>query len=251
MAIGAVMIVTVFVGINISTWTSWVWWTLGIEILLIWVYTVSFVAHSRLLSSKLDHIQAIYSVIKPGWFPTPIYGNDHYLFHSAYYWLGLLYVVPLALLPRLICKAYKFIFDPSDIDRVRYLHKLHPEHDFRRDREAGGMSYIKRAVSTSRGVKRRSIMTHGAPRAASRTDMSTGLRTRATGFDFAMEENGVALRRLQSNLSGATQPVVSHHKRRRSLLQSISRTIRRKKVPSTVAEDPDEPKESKPSSPKQ
>ena len=34
------MIVTIFVGVNITTWTSWVWWTLGIEILLIWVYTV-------------------------------------------------------------------------------------------------------------------------------------------------------------------------------------------------------------------
>lgn len=41
MAIGAVMVVTVFVGVNITTWTSWVWWVLGIEILLIWVYTVS------------------------------------------------------------------------------------------------------------------------------------------------------------------------------------------------------------------
>ena len=40
MAIGAVMIVTIFVGVNITTWTSWVWWTLGIEVLLIWVYTV-------------------------------------------------------------------------------------------------------------------------------------------------------------------------------------------------------------------
>lgn len=40
MAVGAVVIVTIFVGLNITTWTSWVWWTLGIEILLIWVYTV-------------------------------------------------------------------------------------------------------------------------------------------------------------------------------------------------------------------
>ncbi|GJE96419.1 phospholipid-translocating P-type ATPase [Phanerochaete sordida] len=220
MAVGAVMIVTVFVGINITTWTSWVWWVLGIEILLIWLYT------------------AIYSAITPASFSTPIYGNDHYLFHSAYYWLGLLFMVPLALLPRVAAKAYKFIFYPSDIDRVRYLHKIDPQHDFSKDREQGGIAYIKRSVSTSRGVKRRSII-HRGPRAAmgSRTDMATGMRSHNTGFDFSMEENGVALRRLQSNLSGMQQPE-QQHKRRRSLLSSLSRTIRRKKVPSTVAEEP-------------
>ncbi|EKM55031.1 uncharacterized protein PHACADRAFT_255350 [Phanerochaete carnosa HHB-10118-sp] len=231
MAVGAVMIVTVFVGMNISTWTSWVWWTLGVEIALIWVYT------------------AVYSAIPPSTFSTPIYGNDHYLFHSAYYWLGLFFMTPLALLPRLCAKAYKFIFHPSDMDRVRYLQKLDPEHDFRKDREQGGIAYIKRSVSTSRGVKRRSIIQRG-PRAGmgSRTDMSTGLRSHNTGFDFSMEENGVALRRLQSNLSGVQQPA-QQHKRRRTLLSSISRAVRRKKTPSTVAEEP-VAEESRPNSPK-
>ena len=40
MAMGAVVIVTLFVGVNIVTWTGWVFFALGIEILLIWVYTV-------------------------------------------------------------------------------------------------------------------------------------------------------------------------------------------------------------------
>lgn len=38
-------------------------------------------------------------------------------------------------------------------------------------------------------------------RAASRTDMSTGLVSIDRGFDFATEENGVAMRRMQSNIS--------------------------------------------------
>ncbi len=41
MAIGAVLIATLFVGVNIATWTNWVFFALGIEILLIFVYTVS------------------------------------------------------------------------------------------------------------------------------------------------------------------------------------------------------------------
>ena len=144
-------------------------------------------------------------------------------------------MVPLALLPRLLFKAYKFSFNPSDIDRVRYLHKIQPDHDFRRDREAGGIAYIKRAVSTSRGVKRKSIIHQGPPQ-GSRIDLATGVRTRGTGYDFSMEEPGVALRRLQSNLSSTNLPA-SQHRRRKSILTSISRTIRRKKVPPTVPEE--------------
>lgn len=243
------MVVTVFNGSNIATWTSWVWWALGIEIFIIWVYTVSsysILNHWRLICG----LQAVYSTIKPGWFPTYIYGNDHFLFHSALYWLGLFLVVPLALVPHIALKAYRFIFHPTDIETVRYLHKIDPGHDFGRDRENGGVDYLKRNVSMTRGVRRKSIL-QGAksnPRMGSRTDMATGLRTTTnTGFDFSMEENGVALRRLQSNLSGV-QPAV-HHKRRRSLLHSIGRTIRRKKVPSTVTEET-EPIHSPPSVPK-
>jgi len=39
---------------------------------------------------------------------------------------------------------------------------------------------------------------------ASQIDMSTGLRSQSRGYDFAQEENGVAMRRIQSNLSGVT-----------------------------------------------
>ncbi|THG99827.1 hypothetical protein EW026_g2586 [Hermanssonia centrifuga] len=230
MAIVAVMIATIFVGVNIYTWTGWVFFSLGIEILLIWVFT------------------AVYSAIKPSWFPTYTYGNNVFLFHSAYYWLSMLLVIPLALLPRIGAKAYKFMFHPSDLDRVRFLHKMYPNHDFKADKEHGGMNYLKQAVDTTRGARGLSLLrrtTSTRPRMASRTDMSTGLRSTHTGFDFAMEENGVALRRLQSNLSSRSQPV--EHKRRRSLLHSIGRSIRRKRAPTTL---PEEDENSSPSPPK-
>lgn len=38
-------------------------------------------------------------------------------------------------------------------------------------------------------------------RAASRTDMATGLTSVDRGFDFAMEEGGVEIKRIQTNLS--------------------------------------------------
>lgn len=37
----AVMVVTFFNGLNIAAWTSWVFFALGIEIVIIWAYTVS------------------------------------------------------------------------------------------------------------------------------------------------------------------------------------------------------------------
>jgi phospholipid-translocating ATPase len=42
-------------------------------------------------------------------------------------------------------------------------------------------------------------------RSGSRTDMSTGQRSIHRGFDFSTEENGVAIRRMQTNLSERRQ----------------------------------------------
>jgi len=38
-------------------------------------------------------------------------------------------------------------------------------------------------------------------RSASRTDMATGMTSVDRGFDFATEEGGVAMQRMQTNLS--------------------------------------------------
>lgn len=40
MAVAAVMCATLFNGLNTIAWTGWVFFALGIEIVLIWVYTV-------------------------------------------------------------------------------------------------------------------------------------------------------------------------------------------------------------------
>ncbi|TCD68462.1 hypothetical protein EIP91_010748 [Steccherinum ochraceum] len=220
MAVAAVMIATLYNGIQTHTWTSWVFWALGVEIALIWIYT------------------AAYDAIKPSWFTTPVYGNNHYLFTSAYFWLGILLVIPIALLPRLAAKAYKFLLFPSDVDRVRYLHKLDPNRDFTRDQKNGGLDDLMRQPSRPR--TRQSFV-------GNRTDMSTGTQSVSHGFDFSMEENGVALRRLQSNLS-ERQMERQPTKRRRmasSLMPhfSLPRSIRRKKPPMSPLRDEVDPED--------
>lgn len=74
------------------------------------------------------------------------------------------------------------------------------------------------------------------PRASSRTDMATGLRSVHRGFDFAQEEGGVEMRRMQSNLSEVrnssrnltTQSAAPHHRSRLGHIFSIRKGVRRK-----------------------
>ncbi|KAF8969603.1 hypothetical protein BDZ97DRAFT_1794193 [Flammula alnicola] len=198
MVFAAVLSANFFNGLNTSAWTGWVFFCIFIGDVLVWVYT------------------AIYNSISPGWFVTPIWGNNIYLFESAYYWLCLPLTVCLALLPRYIYKAWKFDFSPDDVDILRYIYKIDPHRDLAHEPQArSSLSALKRHHTASLISRTRSHARTGSVaslpgpstdlRTASRTDMSTGVRSVHRGFDFSMEENGVAMRRMQSNLSERRQ----------------------------------------------
>ncbi|KAJ6526292.1 phospholipid-translocating ATPase [Mycena vulgaris] len=194
MVIAAVLSVNLFNGLNTRVWTGWVFFAVFLGIVLVWVYT------------------AIYSIISPGWIRTPIFGNDHYLFHSAYFWFCLPLTILLALAPRYIAKAWAFGFRPNDIDIMRWIRREEPGRDIETDAQLGGglrLAALKRAPSNlSRASSRSSFAPPRASvdlRSASRTDMATGLRSVHRGFDFATEENGVAMQRMQTNLSEMRQ----------------------------------------------
>ncbi|PPQ72110.1 hypothetical protein CVT24_002421 [Panaeolus cyanescens] len=194
MAFAAVFAANLFNGLNTSAWTGWVFFAVFLGCVLIWVYT------------------AVYNIISPGWFVTPVYGNNNFLFESAYYWFGFLLTVLLALLPRYLAKAWRFGFYPDDIDTLRYIRKVHPDQDLKREIDVlGPLGAFKRPRPPSMVSQARteSIVSLPRPsmdfRSASRTDMSTGIRSVHRGFDFATEENGVAMQRMQSNLSERRQ----------------------------------------------
>ncbi|KAJ6531132.1 hypothetical protein B0H19DRAFT_1190540 [Mycena capillaripes] len=203
MAISAVLTVNLFNGLNTNVWTGWVFFAVFLGIVVVWIYT------------------AIYSALSPGvlGIHAPVYGNDHYLFHSAYFWLSLPLTIILALAPRYLYKAWEFGFRPNDIDILRYIRKMEPGRDIETEAQLGagkGLAGLRRAPSNiSRATSRSSVGSMPvSPRAtrpsmdlrtASRTDMSTGLRSVHRGFDFATEENGVAMRRMQTNLSEMRQ----------------------------------------------
>ncbi|KAK0211297.1 phospholipid-translocating ATPase [Desarmillaria ectypa] len=201
MVFSAVIVANLFNGLNTNVWTGWVFFAVFIGIILVWLYTV------------------VYNAISPGWFVTLVYGNNIYLFRSALFWLSLPITVCVSLAPRYIAKAWKFGFAPDDIDILRYIRKVDPGRDLRstHHEEGIGLKAMKRPVGGDDALSRRTSRSSYASmaagpsrsglysavdiRSASRTDMSTGIRSVHRGFDFATEEGGVAMSRMQSHLS--------------------------------------------------
>lgn len=155
----------------------------------------------------------------------------------------MLFVVILSLAPRYIAKAIKTGYFPDDLDIMRYNRKMYPKRDIVADAMApGGLARLRQnesrnTVATEASRPRPSL----DPRMASRTDMSTGLRSVHRGFDFAQEEGGVAIRRMQTNLSEVRQSNLHLPRRRRNtLVGALRRTIRRKRPPTAegTAEEP-------------
>ncbi|KAI0766330.1 phospholipid-translocating P-type ATPase [Trametes elegans] len=225
MVISAVTAANLFNGLNTYVWTGWIFFAVFLGIVLVWGYT------------------AVYSALSPSTILTLVYGNDHFLFESAYFWFCVLLAVTLSLLPRYVAKAYKLAFAPNDLDRARWLHKIDPTHDFSKDKHGGlvGVTISGSGVRKSRQARLsryRPHLFHG-----SRTDMSTGMRSVNRGFDFATEENGVAMQRIQSHLSERHQapPAAKQRRKPSSLMQSLTirHTLRRKKHASHVSHSSD------------
>jgi phospholipid-translocating ATPase len=201
MAFGAVLSANFFNGLNTTAWTGWVWFAVLLGPVLIYAFSVR-VSLSFLPLLPLILFQAVYNAVSPGWIATNVYGNNTLLFHSAYYWLCLPLVIALALLPRYVSKAYRVGFRPNDIDTMRWFKREYPNRDL--TTIMGGANDLRR-----RSTEVRSSVSHSRRRPyrlsetfnGSRTDMATGIRTMHRGFDFATEENGVEMRRIQSNLS--------------------------------------------------
>lgn len=203
MLFASVITACLYNGLNTNVWTAWVFFAVFVGIVLLWLFTV------------------VYNSISPGWFVTNVYGNNHFLFGSVYFWLSQPLVIAIALLPRYLYRAWRLGYDPGDLETLRYLRKMDPNLDIgtacrlnRQDRylRPPSRSRTPRPVSlisaisgtpTDRSVDYNSMDNGGIPdvRLASRTDMSTGVCSIHRGFDFVTEEGGVAIRRMQTNLS--------------------------------------------------
>ncbi|KAJ6602623.1 phospholipid-translocating ATPase [Mycena vulgaris] len=240
MALSAVMVANMYTGLMATAWSFWIFFALGFGLAVVWGFT------------------AIYSLVSPAYAVTVLYGNDHYVLQSAYFWLCLLLTFFLAFFPRYIAKAWNFGYNPNDIDIMRWMIQKDPHHDFRNDVRIRGsaLGAMKRprpvsiaASHLSRRTSRTgSIMTLDRPppsidpRSASRTDMATGLMSVHRGFDFATEENGVAMQRIQSHLSerrlssrNLALPSVSNKTKGKLSLKGGLKSLTRRRVLSSEA----------------
>jgi hypothetical protein len=129
--------------------------------------------------------------------------------------------------------AWSFGFNPSDLDILNWNYKVRPNMDLirethfdREDMEDRTPSPITPHSAATGPFGRPSMQ-------GSHIDMSTGLRSQSRGYSFAQEENGVAIRRMQSNLSGALPlgPPGERKSRGTALLRSIRHPLRRKQPP--------------------
>ncbi|KAH7909858.1 hypothetical protein BJ138DRAFT_1195493 [Hygrophoropsis aurantiaca] len=254
MVFAAVITVSLFNGLNTNVWTGWVFFAVFLGIVLLWLFTL------------------VYNAISPGWFVTDVFGNNYYLFRSAYFWLCMPITIAISLLPRYLYLAWKFGYAPGDLEILRYIRKTEPTRDMINTLRQGQQpdqrtSMSARWRSTSRlgsHSRRFSAMSAASlasqyqsedglsldlrqtpidPRRASRTDMSTGVRSIHRGFDFATEENGVQMRRMQSNLSERRQssrnlPSLTdlNQSSKRKPSMGIFSSLRRKKPPTPKKE---------------
>ncbi|KAF9053140.1 phospholipid-translocating ATPase [Panaeolus papilionaceus] len=190
MALAGVLVANMFTGFTATAWTYWLLFAVTIGIIVQWVFTI------------------IYSLISPGYAVTRLFGNDTFLFTSAYFWLCLPLVFCLSMLPRYMVKAYKMCYNPDDLETFQYLQSKYPNQDlsrFSRSSKApalGELQEIQQQHETRHaGVRAPASRPSLDVRSASRMDMSTGLYSTDRGFDFATEEGGVMMRRVQTNLS--------------------------------------------------
>ncbi|KAH9818620.1 putative aminophspholipid translocase [Melampsora americana] len=83
---------------------------------------------------------AVYSAFKPGFLWTEVYGNNYYLWSAPYWWFGILFTVVLCLLPGYLVKYYREMYHPTDLQILRYIDRIDPEHDYKTDPQ---MPYIR------------------------------------------------------------------------------------------------------------
>ncbi|KAF8801621.1 hypothetical protein BYT27DRAFT_7114296 [Phlegmacium glaucopus] len=115
MALSAVLVANIFAGFNSTARTAWLFFAVFIDIIVQWLFTISlFILSSDTASSYLLCYSPSISVIN-------LWGGNNFLFISAYFWLSVPLVILLSLAPRFLSKAWKFSYNPGDLEIYQYL----------------------------------------------------------------------------------------------------------------------------------
>ncbi|GAA5877380.1 hypothetical protein JCM3774_003580 [Rhodotorula dairenensis] len=219
MAVAAVIAANLYNGLNTYAWNWWVLAGVLIGPVLIVLYT------------------AVYAAFKPSTIWTYVWGNNDFLWPSAYWWLGLLFTIILCLAPRYLYRFVKESYFPEDVDILRAIEKYDPDHDWLNDpnmpqplAEQGqfepAAAPTPDSASASAPIMTRTATDPGAyPLARVRTDqsfthdLSTGRSRVGTGSRYAFDE-GVQLdvtRYTSRGSDRSSQPVRTRSSGRKGL----------------------------------
>lgn len=137
----------------------------------------------------------------------------------------MLLVIVFSLAPRTLGKAIKSCWYPDDLDIMRYIRKTDPQRT---------LSYQPEVVHSISSTNLKPVNTR-ATTASRRSGVHTP-RRRDHGFDFSQEENGVAIRRMQTNLSerdvtSARQQKLPLRRKGSVMLASLTKSIRKSRPP--------------------
>lgn len=198
MAVAAVLAANFYNGLNTYAWNWWVLAGVLVGPVLILLYT------------------AIYAAFPPSLIWTYVWGNNTYLWPSAYWWLGLAFTILLSLAPRYLFRYVRENYFPRDVDILRVIEARDPNHDFvhdpamphSADSKAGAFEPVPslpESASASPMIARRSLSRRSGAGvrdsyqlAQVRTgqslthDMATGLSRTGTGSGYVFDE-GVPL----------------------------------------------------------
>ncbi|WFD34996.1 P-type phospholipid transporter [Malassezia cuniculi] len=180
MLIAQAMVANLYCGIETLAWTWWIVFAVFIGPAILLIFT------------------PIYAALDPETVWTYSYGINYTMWPSIQFWMGSVFCIFLALMPRILYEYFKMLFFPSDVELVRLLDIQDPKHDYINDPDMPGIRAARAYKSESpdnapdSGSAGGHETYHLAPVASRGSsihyDMRTGTQSPYRGYSFAASD---------------------------------------------------------------
>lgn len=143
--------------------------------------------------------EPIYAALQPSLTWTYSWSNNYTLYRAVQFWLGGLFCVILALLPRFLFEYVQAFYFPSDTDICRLIEVRDPKHDFVHDPRMPGIRAAQAyepengadpdaSMRSATGADSYPLMPTHSRASSVHYDMSTGRESLHRGYSFAAED---------------------------------------------------------------
>ncbi|UZJ52902.1 hypothetical protein CBS101457_002222 [Exobasidium rhododendri] len=189
LVIASALVANIYIGLDCRSWNWWIFGCIWAGPFLIFIFA------------------PIYAAFPPSLIWSFVYGNNHDLYRSALFWFSGTLCFFIALMPKFIWRFIRSTYYPNDIEIVRQILKIDPNHDFYRDPGMPGLRAAKEygveiPLDSPRPTndstypivhEQQQYAMHNLQPVASRAssiqhDMLTGQQTPTRGFSFSAED---------------------------------------------------------------